>query len=194
MTPEQQAALKSLLESQGGNADAGQDYDQICQVVEEKLAPVFEMIGNEFKNQRNEINELKDIIYKMVTSFHDAVGSQKRSGIESMISSKYGADLEALKPVYADFRGGDIVSDLLDALADQDGDHDEMAGSFIEAAKGKYGKYLGAGKPSVEVSVESGQTLGDDTAEEPMEEKAESTDPVEIMKRKVLALRGRKTA
>jgi hypothetical protein len=195
MTPEQMAALKSLLDSQGqGHPDAGQDYDQICEVVENKLAPVFQIIGEELKSLRDENNELKDTLYKLIGGFHDSIGQYKRGSLQSSLTEKYGGDLDALKPIYSDFAGRDITEDLLDALMEQEGDPHELAGSFIEAAKGKYGKYMP--KPEVSVEIES-KPIEESVGNAP-EEKAEveeSTDPVEIMKQKVLALRkGRKTA
>lgn len=205
MTPEMKAALLQMLQGgdspAGGHADAAQDYDQICQVVEQKLAPAFEMIGKEFKAQRDEINELKDIVYKMVTSFSDSVTSYKRQGLQSTITGKFGPDLEALKPVYADFRGGDIVEDLLNALMDQDGDPEALVGQFLEQAKGKFGKYLGGTPaPGKEVSVEvespvDGEPPVEENAEEaPAPEAEEPDDPVSKMMKKVTSVRSRKIA
>lgn len=209
MTPEMKAALLELLQggdspAGGSHPDAAQDYAQICEVVENKLAPVFTMIGEELKNQREEIAGLKDIIYKMVTSFSDSVGQYKRQGLQSTIMGKYGSDLEALKPVYADFRGSDIVEDLLGALMEADGNPEELAGQFIEQAKGKFGKYLG-GVPASgkEVSVEieaGGEPVVEEKAEEVAEEKAPESDgkqddPAMKILNQVRSLRGaRKTA
>ena len=176
------------------NPDAQQDYEQICAVVEEKLAPVFEIIGAELKSLRDENNELKEIVYKLITGFHDSIGQYKRGNLHQSISSKYGSDLELLKPIYSDFSGRDITEDLLDELMKQEGDHEEMAGSFINAAKSKYGKYLPKKEEApAEVSVEVASSEPEPAKEE--ESAMESSDPVEIMKQKVLALRkGRKTA
>jgi phage-related minor tail protein len=208
MTPEMKAALLQMLQGgdspAGGHADAAQDYEQICEVVENKLAPVFTMIGEELKSQREEIAGLKDIIYKMVTSFSDSVGQHKRQGLQSTIMGKYGSDLEALKPVYSDFRGSDIVEDLIGALMEADGNPEELAGQFIEQAKGKFGKYLGGTPaPGKEVSVEIeavGEPVAEEKAEEVAEEKApeadgKQDDPAMKILNQVRSLRGaRKTA
>ena len=201
MTPEMKAALLQMLQGgdspAGGHADAAQDYDQICQVVEQKLAPAFEMIGKEFKALHDEVNDLKEIVYKMVTSFSDSVGSYKRQGLQTQIMGKFGPDLESLKPIYADFRGGDIVEDLLNALEGQDGDPEELVGSFLEQAKGKFGKYLGGTPaPGKEVSVEvstDGESEPEVEVEAPAEEeKEEPADPVAKIMNQVSSLRGRR--
>ena len=199
MTPEMKAALLQMLQGgdspAGGHADAAQDYDQICQVVEQKLAPAFEMIGKEFKALHDEVNDLKEIVYKMVTSFSDSVGSYKRQGLQTQIMGKFGPDLESLKPIYADFRGGDIVEDLLNALEGQDGDPEELVGSFLEQAKGKFGKYLGGtpapGKdPEVEVEISTEPEVEVEAPAE--EEKEEPADPVAKIMNQVSSLRGRR--
>jgi len=199
MTPEMKAALLQMLQGgdspAGGHADAAQDYDQICQVVEQKLAPAFEMIGKEFKALHDEVNDLKEIVYKMVTSFSDSVGSYKRQGLQTQIMGKFGPDLESLKPIYADFRGGDIVEDLLNALEGQDGDPEELVGSFLEQAKGKFGKYLGGipapGKDSeVEVEISTEPEVEVEAPAE--EEKEEPADPVAKIMNQVSSLRGRR--
>jgi len=180
MTPEMKAAIMQML--QGGDSqpyvhpDAAQDYDQTLQIMEQRLAPAFEMIGKRLRDQQCEIDDLKDIVYKMVTSFSDAVGAYKRQGMHSTIMGQYGPDLEALKPVYSDFKGSDIVEDLIDALMGQEGDPSEMAGQFISAAKDKFGKYLG-GAPAAgkEVSVQM-------TAEPSAEPSAEADDAMEASK------------
>ena len=101
--------------------------------------------------------------------------------------------------MYSDFRGGDIVNDLLDALQGEDGDHDALAGQFIEQAKAKFGKYLGP-KSSVEIEVEAKPEdkqgeLGLEEApveEEEKEEEAGPTDSVSKMMMAVKSLRGQK--
>jgi hypothetical protein len=208
MTPEMKAAIMQML--QGGDSqpyvhpDAPQDREQTMQILEEKLAPAFEMIGKRFREQQCEIDDLKDIVYKMVTSFSDAVGGYKRQGMHSTIMGQYGPDLEALKPVYSDFKGSDIVEDLIDALMGQEGDPSEMAGQFVNAAKEKFGKYLG-GAPAMgkEVSLEvSAEPSAEPSAEEDDAMQAskpdlggESQDPAMKILNQVRSLRGaRKTA
>lgn len=199
MTPEMKAALMQMLQGgdspSGGHADAAQDYDQICQVVEEKLAPVFTMIGQELKSLRDENNDLKDIVYKMVTSFSDSVGQYKRQGLQSQIMGKFGPDLEALKPIYADFKGGDIVEDILNALMEAEGDPEAHVAGFLDQAKAKFGKYLGgapAPEKAVEVSVEAPAEPVEEEVKEPEEAPEEEADPVSKIMNQVSSLRGRR--
>jgi hypothetical protein len=145
-----------VTQNTSDHADAQQDYDQICQVIETKLAPAFEMIGQELKSLRDENDGLKDIVYKLITSFSGAVDSHRRTGLQESVMGQYGPDLEALGPVYKDFTDGDITSDLMDALMQGDGDPLELAGQHITALKGKFGKYLGGATPaSTDISIEA---------------------------------------
>jgi len=153
-----QGAQAPLNQNTPAHADAQQDYDQICQVIESKLAPAFEMIGQELKSLRDENDGLKDIVYKLITSFDGAVTSHRRTGLQESVMGKYGPDLESLAPVYKDFTDGDITSDLLDALMSDEGDPMESAGKHLEVLKGRFGKYMGGGAPSsMAVSVETPQ-------------------------------------
>lgn len=204
MTPEQKAALMSLLNDAGGSpahADAGQDYEQICQVIEQKLTPAFEIIGQELKKLREENDDLKDTLYKLVTAFSDGVSGYKRNGIKSSVLPKYADDLGTYGPMAKDILGADIESELMDALMSGDGDPDEIAGGVIGKYKEKFGKYLGgAPAPGKEVSVEvetsaEPEAQGELDLEEPKEEKPEGPkDPVSEMMNKVNSLRKRKTA
>lgn len=160
--------------------DAQQDYDQICQVIETKLAPAFEMIGQELKSLRDENDGLKDIVYKLITSFDGAVTSHRRTGLQESIMGKYGPDLESLAPVYKDFTDSDITQDLLDALMSDEGDPMESAAKHIESLKGRFGKYLGGAAPvSTEISIEAApEGVKTETPEEEKPKAEASGEPV----------------
>ena len=207
LTPEVISALESAL---GGGVtpdhpDADQDYDQICEVIEQKLTPAFEMIGQELAKLRAENDNLKDIVYRMVTSFSDAATTHKRGALQSTISGKYGPDLESLKPIYSDFSGRDIEQDLIDALMESEGNPEELAGQMLGGVKERFGKYLGGApapgkEPEVEKPIEemaepekapieggkvSVTTIGNS------DDLESGIDPVSEMLKKVQALRGR---
>ena len=208
MTPEQKAALMSLLNDAGGSPaggvhqDAAQDYEQICQVIEQKLTPAFEIIGQELKKLREENDDLKDTLYKLVTAFSDGVSGYKRNGIKSSVLPKYADDLGMYGPMAKDILGADIESELMDALMAGDGDPDEIAGGVIGKYKEKFGKYLGgAPAPGKEVSVEvetssEPEVQGELGLEEPAEkeeEKASSGKPSDKLFEQLKGLQ-RKTA
>lgn len=189
MTPEQKAALMSLLNDAGGSPaggvhqDAAQDYEQICQVIEQKLTPAFEIIGQELKRLREENDDLKDTVYKLVTAFSDGVSGYKRNSIKSSVLPKYSEDIGMYGPAAKDLFGADIEQELLEALMG-DGDPDEIAMGIIGPYKERLGKYLGgAPAPGKEVSVEVETTSAEEPSEpeqgslgleEPKEEKEEA--------------------
>lgn len=152
LTPEVKQALRALLGDDQPPAPSG-DYEAICAKVKADLQPAIEMIGNELKSLRQENDELKDIVFKMVTSFSDAIGAHKQQGLRSSLMEKYGPDIESMGGFYKDAYDSDLVDDLLEALMGHDGDPMEMAGESVSNLKAKFGKYLGGSAP-VETTVE----------------------------------------
>lgn len=207
LTPEMIAALEAALGGPGDapdHPDAPQDYEMICQVIEEKLAPSFEIIGKELASLRQENDSLKDIVYKLITSFSDAVGQHRMGGIRESVLPKYAGDLGTIGPMAKDLLGKDIEAELLDALMNGDGDPDEIANGVLGPYKEKFGKYLGgAPAPGKEVSVEVESKPAEEghgkldlePPKEEVKEDAESGDPVTAMFNKVRSVgRPRKTA
>jgi len=157
LSPELKQSLLAALSEGGeapGNQDAGQDYAQICSVIEEKLSPVFHMIGQDLQQLRQENDDLKDIVYKLITSFHDGVNGYKMNGIKSSVLPKFADDLGLYGTAAKDLYGVDLESELMNALM-EGGDPDEVGGRVIGPYKERLGKYLGgAPAPGKEVSVE----------------------------------------
>jgi len=170
LTPEVKQALRALLGDDQPPAPSG-DYEAICAKVKADLQPAIEMIGNELKSLRQENDELKDIVFKMVTSFSDAIGAHKQQGLRSSLMEKYGPDIESMGGFYKDAYDSDLVDDLLEALMGHDGDPMEMAGESVSNLKAKFGKYLGGGAP-VETKVEI-EAPADGQGELDLEPKAE---------------------
>lgn len=157
LTPEVKQALRALLGDESpAPASGGMDYEAICAKVKADLQPAIEMIGNELKALREESDQLKDIVFKMVTSFSDAVGSYKQQGLRSMLMEKHGPDIESIGGFYKDAYDSDITEDLLEALMGAEGDPMEMAGESLRNLKEKFGKYQRMEPPtSVEVEVQA---------------------------------------
>lgn len=123
------------------------DQAQDIELLKKELGPVLDLFNSR-------LCALEDAVYKMVSSFSDAVTGQRKSGLGSMLSEKFGADLEPFKPVYQDFKGSDLMGDLVDALADYDGDPEEAVRQFIGELTDKFGKYAGVTPKVTEVSAE----------------------------------------
>src|SRR5688572_23684820 len=162
LSPEVKQALRALLgDDSPAPASGGMDYEAVCAKVKADLQPAIEMIGNELKALREENDQLKDIVFKMVTSFSDAVGSYKQQGLRSSLMEKYGHDIESIGGFYRDAYDSDITEDLLEALMGADGDPMEMAGESLRTLKEKFGKYQRVEPASVEVEVETSSPQGE---------------------------------
>jgi hypothetical protein len=190
MNPEMKKQMLAWLQSQGddaagGNSDAGADYDQICQVIETKLAPAFEMIGQELKSLRDENDGLKDIVYKLITSFSDSVNNHRMGSMRETVLPKYAGDLGTYGPMAKDLMGDDIEQKLLEALMSGDGDPDEIANGVLGPYKEKFGKYLGgAPAPGKEAEVTVTEGGSEPQGELDLEPQAESTSEGEPPKEK----------
>jgi hypothetical protein len=175
LSPEVKQALRALLgDDSPAPVSGGVDYEAICAKVKADLQPAIEMIGNELKALREENDQLKDIVFKMVTSFSDAVGSHRQQGLRSSLMEKYGSDIESIGGFYKDAYDSDITEDLLEALMGAEGDPMEMAGESLRTLKEKFGKYQRVEPASVEVEV---QAEGSPQGELDLEPKAEGGEP-----------------
>jgi hypothetical protein len=134
------------------NPDAAQDYDMICNVMEEKLVPVFTMIGKEIKDLHEDLGELQGLVFKLMTSMIGAADDHKRGGYQEMLKSQFGQDIEPLDGFYQDTQGKKFSDELLDGLMGEEGLDEAGTPGFIkskiEEAKGKFGKYLGGAAPA----------------------------------------------
>lgn len=162
-----------------GNPDAGQDRALIQSVLQEELAPVFEVIASRFKSLEGELAQAKDLLMKFSFGIIDTADQHRRSTLSDMISSKYGADIEPFDGFYKDTMGKGFSDSLIEELMGQDGMPDDtgldqfMQGKLGEA-RGKFGKYLGmpVAKETV-VSVKGGPNSGEESAHEEIEKGAE---------------------
>jgi hypothetical protein len=128
----------------GFHSDAQADQDLIWQ----ELTPAFEQIGNELRSARQDIDDLKEVIYKVVTGLHGAVNDHRKAGLSEELNGKYGPDLDELDGLHGDIGQGDYRSKLLDALMgddvgeDRDGfiaTHMAEAKKPFEALKARFG-------------------------------------------------------
>jgi hypothetical protein len=97
-----------MLENEG----AAPGYEEICAVIEERLIPVFELVGQRLQGLEESNAELKDTLFKIVSGFGDAVHEHKRGGFSEMLGSKFGPDMEELKGPYSDIYGKDLAGEL----------------------------------------------------------------------------------
>ncbi len=190
LSPEVKQALKALIGDDQPQQPTS-EYDAICAKVKSDLEPMVTMVGQKLEEQAQEISDLKDLVYKMVTSFSDAVGNYKQQGLRSSLMDKFGPDLESIGGFYKDAYDSDITEDLLQALAGYDGDPMEMAGESINALKAKFGKYKAEPQVQAEVTVEKPEDdsqgkldleppqadMGGEGGEKPQEEEKKDEGP-----------------
>ena len=128
---------------------SGPNYDEICGVLEDRLTPVFELLGDRLKSLEEENSELKDIVFKIVSGFGDAVHEHKKGGYSEMLASKYGPDLDEIGGPYSEIYGKDIKDELLEKLMGGEMGEDGIP-EFVGGIKAKFGKLRGPA-PSGEV-------------------------------------------
>jgi hypothetical protein len=155
------------------------DYEKISSVVEEKLAPVFRIIGEEFKklqgcfqSLKSQSDATKDLVEKVVSGMVEATMGHQRTMLGDSIKGQYGPDLEPLDSLSQDFYGKSVTDELLDALMDGDVPEDGRDGfvkGFLDEKRTKFGKYLPP-KPE-EATIE--ETPEEEPAAEPTEETTE---------------------
>jgi hypothetical protein len=118
---------------------ASPNYDEICGVMEDRLVPVFELLGDRLKGFEEDIAELKDIVFKIVSGFGDAVTEHKKGTYSEMLSGKYGPDIDEIKGPYSDIYGKDIGEELVDKLLRGEMDEGGVP-EFLGGIKAKFGK------------------------------------------------------
>jgi hypothetical protein len=128
------------------NPDAAQDYQEICDVVEQKLVPTFETLGKVMKEIDDKATQALCMVEKILGAMFDAVMGQKQGEFQELLSSKYSADLAPLDSFYSDTMGNKFSDQLIQELMKSDAENpDEFIAGKIGEAKTKYGKYLGIG-------------------------------------------------
>lgn len=130
---------------------ASPNYDEICSVMEERLVPVFELLGSRLKELEESNSELKDLLFKIVSGFGDAVNEHKKGGYSEMLASKYGPDLDEIGGPYSEIYGKDIKDELLEKLMGGELGEDGIP-DFVGGIRAKFDKIRG---PAVDGSVEA---------------------------------------
>jgi hypothetical protein len=144
------------------NPDEGQDID----LIEQKLTPVFELLGQLLTDITTRLGELESKFDRLTGGFSDAVTAHRRGALSDEIMGQYGEELQPFDSFRSETGIGSKLSDeIIDALMSDEGieDRDSFIRSKIDGDKGKYGKFLG-------MSVEAKPLEGEET---PAEEKAE---------------------
>jgi hypothetical protein len=190
----------------GANPDAEQDKELILSTMEDRLVEPFEMIGTRLKDLEEDLGELRDIVFKLVTGFSEGVDSYHRNTLSDEIRGKYGAELEPLDGFYKDTHDSSFSDELINSLMGEGAPDEEGRDGFIRSkideARGKYGKYLGgsmgAGAPAA-VMVDAHEAMespakeaAEEAATEGMEEKPK--DNVQLMIDQLTAAGGRRKA
>jgi hypothetical protein len=172
-------------------AGASPNYDEICNVMEERLVAPFSMVGDRMQaadekiaNLEKEIADLKDIVYKMVTGFGDAVNEHKKGSYSEMLASKYGPDLEEVGGPYSEIYGKDLKDELLEKLMGGELGEDGIP-DFVGGIKAKFAKIRApaadgsvGGTPPEEPPVEA--NIEEVKNEEPAPESEEEEEPPDM--------------
>lgn len=162
-------------------------YEFVCDVFREKITPLVELIEKEFQSLREQVNEQKEINFKLISGLYDASTSHKRGAYSQRLGS-YDEDLGPLDEFHKDTFGKPFRDSLLDQLLEKEYEGDEFDNfvkSSISGAREKFGKYLP--QKSVEIEVET-------VPEEKVEEKTseESEKPRDAVSEMIGLLRGKK--
>ena len=126
---------------------ASPNYDEICNVLEERLVPVFELLGSRIQEIEDKTGQHDELLRKMVGGFGDAVNAHKRDGYSQKLSAN--PDIEAIKGDYSTLYGKDITEELLDKLMGGEMQEDGIP-EFIGGYKEKFSKLRA---PAVDGSV-----------------------------------------
>ncbi len=155
--------------------DAKQDYDEICRVVEQRLIPVFEVLGQMLHALDERIEDTDDVVHRIVGGFADAVGNHKRGELGEMLQQNFGEAIDTLNPLFSDMGGKSYADTLIDTLMEGEGepDMDEIA-DRISGDLDKYGKYLGI---EPEEAEEGSEIPEGEMAEGEIEEPEEGEKP-----------------
>jgi len=159
-----------MLENEG----AAPGYDEICAVIEERLIPVFELVGQRLQGLEESNAELKDTLFKIVSGFGDAVHEHKRGGFSEMLGSKFGPDMEELKGPYSDIYGKDLAGELVDKLMGGELGEDGIP-DYIGGIRAKFGR-IRAPNIEGEITVETPEPAKEPEAPAPIKAEEEKED------------------
>ena len=146
--------------NEAGNPDAAQDTDLIRSVMDTELRPVFELIGSRLQDLEEDLEDVKDMLYKFYEPVVGVHHDHRKSVLSDELKSKYGSDIEPFDGMLKDFTGKSLSDSLIEELmgenAPDEAGRDEFVKGKLGEAKTKYGKYLGTGNmaaPKAEMSV-----------------------------------------
>jgi hypothetical protein len=149
------------------------NYDQICEIVEQKLVPTFEMLGKMLKQIDDKASNADMLAQKIISSMSDAVMGQKQGMFQDLISSKFAPEIDPLDQFYSDTMGTKFSDQLIRELMDSDVENpEEFITNKIGESKSKYGKYLGISAPVPETEEAPGEPAPEAAPEEPEGEPA----------------------
>jgi len=155
------------------NPDAQADYEEITQVVEQKLVPTFETLGKMLKAIDDKATQALEMSQKIVEAMSDAVTGQRKGEFSELLGSKFSADIGPLDSFYSDTMGTKFSDQLIEELLNSGPENpEELISSKIGEAKQKYGKYLGSQAPK--------EPEAPAAEEKPAEEEPEAPAAVEV--------------
>jgi hypothetical protein len=120
-------------------------YNEVCRIFDEKLSPVFDFISNEFERIREDNNETREILFKLITGFHDGVSSYNRTSLADKIKTGFDSDLSSLSGPYNDIYGKDMVEEILDRIQTEgipDDGRDGYIADFLNKTRDVLGRHI----------------------------------------------------
>ena len=141
------------------------DEIQDTSLIEQKLAPTFELLGRMLKELDDRIAKTEEATNRMMAfldSLEGVVKTQRRGSLLDEIKGKFGADLDPIDSFYNDTYGKNYSDELVDSLMDDSGnisDQDAYIRAQLDDKKKRYGKYFGvtvAAAPEGEPAAEGG--------------------------------------
>lgn len=184
-----------------GGSDYKQDLQLFKQEFGQMVEPIVMILFEKLKGCEDRINDLEELLMKMITGMDDSVKSYKRSGLIGSLGEKYGKDIEPYGEMYQDFAGSNPLEDLADQIMTSgigEDQHEPFAQEFLNQLKGKFGKYTKAPQVEAEITkaevpAEGGTAAeeGEKAAEEVAgEEEAAPEKPSDAMFKKLMNARG----
>jgi len=136
--------MSDAIQNTPQHQDAKQDYEEIVSVVEQKLAPVFEVLGQMLHALDEKIEDVDDVVHRMVEGFASSVGEHRKGELGSLLSENFGDALGKLNPLFQDMHGTSYADALIETLMSEEGEPDlDSIADRISGDMDKYGKYIG---------------------------------------------------
>jgi hypothetical protein len=158
-------------------AGASPNYDEICSVLEERLVPVFELLGSRLQAIEDKTGEHDDVLHKLVGGFGDAVNAHKRDNYSQKLSAN--PDIESIRGDYSELYGKDITEELLDKLMGGEMDEAGIPG-FVGGYKEKFAKIRGPAADGTVAHEEAPAPEEEAKPEEKTEAPPEEEEPTDM--------------